>query len=437
MLSSGFAKLISVVSDRLTVFYQTVVKSVGYSGQVITNITVIQRTSQVGLECNGYDILPSEDLPDWYSLQDSKRWQKTELVFIAPIFIEATDWGEVLALTGASYLQGIDEEYDGDTRGTYGTDTCGQAFTYSLVEKYHSIPSFEPPNPQTPIFPSHYPSGYADSWNKTWTYRRIYSQHTWNIDPDDLCLQNTNGNDFGYGYFFLPKNITAGTLNDWQGGVNVTSMSLAENLALGWHYWYKEQNETLQDYITLESSEMGTCHGLAKLPYLRDSRRSVGLDNFVITAFNISGVATDMVGTVWPDRVAIGAYDVDIHSDYGMPCTYPEYMLNMSKYQVLPYFIPFRAMTNKDIGNMLVAGKTMAQSFLANAALRVHPVEWASGSAAGAAAAFMALNSIFTTSAALDHISQIQERTSIYTPLNWNLSGIIYPEINVSSCCNL
>ena len=33
---------------------------------------------------------------------------------------------------------------------------------------------------------------------------------------------------------------------------------------------------------------------------------------------------------------------------------------------ILPYFVPFRAMTNRDFGNLIVAGKTMAQSFLAN-----------------------------------------------------------------------
>jgi hypothetical protein len=46
-------------------------------------------------------------------------------------------------------------------------------------------------------------------------------------------------------------------------------------------------------------------------------------------------------------------------------CTYPGYMNNPPP--ILPFFIPFRAMTNRDYGNLLVGGKTMAQSFLANA----------------------------------------------------------------------
>ena len=51
-----------------------------------------------------------------------------------------------------------------------------------------------------------------------------------------------------------------------------------------------------------------------------------------------------------------------------------------------PYFVPFRALTSDEVPNLLLAGKTMAQTFLANAATRFHPVEWATGAAAGAAA---------------------------------------------------
>ena len=53
---------------------------------------------------------------------------------------------------------------------------------------------------------------------------------------------------------------------------------------------------------------------------------------------DISGIAEQMTGTIYPDHVAIGAYDVDIHALRG--CTYPSYMYN--DYPVLPFFIPFR-----------------------------------------------------------------------------------------------
>lgn len=58
--------------------------------------------------------------------------------------------------------------------------------------------------------------------------------------------------------------------------------------------------------------------------------------------------------------MAIGAYDVDIHPIQN--CKYPDYML--SYYPILPFFIPLRAMTNAKFENLVVTGKTMAQSFL-------------------------------------------------------------------------
>ena len=62
-----------------------------------------------------------------------------------------------------------------------------------------------------------------------------------------------------------------------------------------------------------------------------------------------------------------------------------------------PAFIPFRAMTNAKVENLVVAGLSMAQSYLTNSAIRMHPTEWASGTGAGAAAAYMVMNRIGST----------------------------------------
>lgn len=53
---------------------------------------------------------------------------------------------------------------------------------------------------------------------------------------------------------------------------------------------------------------------------------------------DISGQAEQLTGVVFPDRIATGAYDVDVHGVTG--CTYPQYMKQY--YPILPFFIPFR-----------------------------------------------------------------------------------------------
>src|SRR4051812_48708583 len=74
------------------IFYHTVIKSASTEGNKIQSITgnnncimiyfeAIQRTPQPGVQCNGYDILLSEDIEDWYSPKDSPRWTKDILQF--------------------------------------------------------------------------------------------------------------------------------------------------------------------------------------------------------------------------------------------------------------------------------------------------------------------------------------------------------------------
>jgi hypothetical protein len=64
-------------------------------------------------------------------------------------------------------------------------------------------------------------------------------------------------------------------------------------------------------------------------------------------------------------------------------CSYPSYI--RQNYSILPYFIALRAMTNRDIDNLIVIGKTMFHTFLINAATRLHPVEFSNGQTGGIA----------------------------------------------------
>lgn len=71
---------------------------------------------------------------------------------------------------------------------------------------------------------------------------------------------------------------------------------------------------------------------------------------------------------------------------------YPEY--EHKYYPVLPYYIPLRAMTNPDIDNMMPISKTMAQSFLVNATVRLHPVEFPIDQVAGTVSAYVVQNNL-------------------------------------------
>lgn len=422
--------------ERLTVFLNTVVKRVELSddGARVRALTAIARSAKPGVPHRGYDRLPSRDLPDWYSPQPSARFDKRMLRFVATdapgrltIFVDATEWGELLVLSGAPYLQGV-EDRDG---GTDGNDTCGQATVFCFVQQLHAKPVDEPARD---LAVTHLGFGQyrdvPDAWQKIWTYRRIRGRG--DPAPGDLCLQNwgyslpdqEGGNDYPFGYLFKSRRSAAAERRDWHGGVDLAVLAAAEKRALAWHEWFKTHAPPGIDprQIALDSELLGTGHGLAKLPYIRDTRRSIGLGGFVLRYADLSGPAAQRTGTPFDDRVALGAYPADVHAV--ATCHMPDYV--QDAHDTLPFFIPFRALTNDRLQNFLVAGKTMAQSFLANSATRLHPIEWSTGTAAGVAAAYMARTGK-NSREAYRAIQEIQPLIRQHTPIDWTIEQHVYP----------
>jgi hypothetical protein len=423
------------VADRLFVFHNTVVKRVEVDGggRRIRSLLAISRVPKPGIACGGYDRHLSQQLPDWYSPTPSERYDKRIVKFVADsprrgtVFIDATEWGEILALSRAPYLQGV-EDADG---ALTGNDACGQATVFCFVQELRDEPIAERITSQNV---SNLGFGQyrdrPDAWEKIWTYRRIRGQGK--PAAGDLCLQNwgyslahqEGGNDYPFGYLFKSRDATATEREDWCGGVNLNVMAEAERRALAWHEWFKAHTPPSigSGNVALARNILGTGHGLAKMPYIRDTRRSIGLNGFVLRFADLTGPLTARTGKAFEDRVALGAYPVDVHGLTS--CQLPEYARNPG--ETLPFFIPFRALTNDRFENLLVAGKTMAQSFLANSATRLHPIEWSTGTAAGVAAAYMAETGK-TSLEAYRSVHEIQRILRCQTPLEWTIESKIYP----------
>ncbi len=421
------------LASKLTVFRNTVVKQVELdrdAGRVLS-LTAIQRTPRADIPWVGYDQLPSKDLPDWYSREDSPRFTKRVVRFAGrtnagSVFVDATEWGELLALSGALYLQGVDTT-DG---GRQGNERCGQSTVFDFVQELHDGPVDDPAPPVNPDDTMGF-GDYAerpDAWSLVWTYRRIRSSDQ-EPRPGDRSLQNWGystelghgGNDYPFGYLFLPKEATARSVGDWRGGVDLQVMSAAEQRAYAWHHWFKQQvvSPFQPSQVALSLEVLGTGHGLAKLPYVRDTRRSVGLGGFVLRLADLTPSDGSQTGTVFFDRIALGAYPADVH--LLTCCKYPPHVHIHE--DTAPFYLPFRALTHAELRNLLVAGKTMAQSFMANSATRLHPIEWSSGTAAGVAAAWMA-NNQSDSAAALRAIEVIRKLVSARTPTDWNLHNL-------------
>lgn len=85
--------------------------------------------------------------------------------------------------------------------------------------------------------------------------------------------------------------------------------------------------------------------------------------------------------TMFPDRIALGNYDVDIHNPSGTGTSH--YYFEDGEY----YSIPYRCLLPKEYENMLVSGRCLSATHEAQASVRILPIVATLGEAAGVAAA--------------------------------------------------
>eukprot|EP00038_Savillea_parva_P021629 m.35650 g.35650 ORF g.35650 m.35650 type:complete len:793 (+) comp5311_c0_seq1:32-2410(+) len=472
----------------------------------IVSATAVQRRATASATCGGYGKRLSQSLPDWYSPERSSDFEKIVLTFKSNVWIDTSYNGELLALIPeAPYLQGIDEAYDGDVSGTAGNDTIGQSFTMTFHSHLHDNPVPQPdhlpamnpgwaPNPFRASPAIHTPTKRLN-WESLWTRRRSYhsfapphasasgaislssssratvpadettsesEQHAQrrtqrqqtlrmnpplvnNVSAGDVHLAAWS--DFFFRYIFTSKRDTAATVNTprWVGGYDLTSIDGAERYSYGAYRAYAAAAPPQWlNHTDLNSTNLGTCTGLSKMPYIRDGRRSVGVDNFVITINFTRAHPTDALPD---DCVALMGHGFDIWGhrmmEHPMDNTnpgiaqcapndticnaYPEYMREggTTGYTCAP----LRAFTNAKVANLVVGGYTMAATFMVNSALRMNPEEFQGGVAAGATGAHMALANVDSTEAALDptETAAIQDRVRRHAPIAYNKVNKTFP----------
>jgi hypothetical protein len=316
----------------------------------------------------------------------------------AQVFLDATELGDVLPLTGTEYVTGAEAQSDtgephADPTGPHPGEV--QGFTYCFAVEHrpgedHTIPKpegyerFRDGQPYTftlkaqdgtprpfKVF-SISPEGHLPFW----TYRRI--RHGALLDPigalTDLVLINWPGNDFH-----------SANLIDEEPDEQARILDEAKRLALGFLYWL--QTEAPRDDgkgygypgLCLRPDVMGTEDGLSKAPYIRESRRILALKRIVegeVAAAGQKGARAEP----FDDSVGVGWYHLDLHDCVGNPRTLFE--------PTLPFQIPLGALIPRRVINLLAACRNIGTTHITNGAYRLHPVEWNIGESAGALAVF-------------------------------------------------
>jgi len=392
------------------------------TGQRITAIHAVQRIPRYP------DYQPqgrlSQELAEWYSWSPTDTFDRVPIELRAPageqlIVIDATDTGELVGWARVPYRVGSEAKATlGEPNGAdFDNPDCTQAFTYpfALALQDDNGDSLAALSRLEPTFGLHEHrstygmEGFPMFQGKSlFHYRRIVS-HSRN-DPyfgapavGDISMINWNqGNDWNW---MNPPLVMApdalaegGQYQNWMGGLSPEALKFAEEHALMFARWLMEEQATAAyplTYLYGPDSPMGTLSGLSMTPYIREGRRILGRPAYGQESLMIleNDLRRNLPQTRRFDPTAVGVihYAIDIHG-----CRYRNWQPSgdavsapAQEPRVRPLILPLESLIPQGIDNLLIGGKSLAVSHIANASTRVHYGEWHIGAAAGTTAAWL------------------------------------------------
>jgi hypothetical protein len=346
---------------------------------------------------------------------------KRTTVLHGAFFIDASEEGNLLKLSGTEYFIGAEsQKQTGERHAPEEADPTNiQALTHCFAVEHlegedhrietpamyqfwkEYIPSLQPTwpgkllslaysNPRTllPKSLSFVPPGKKDKAPHTdplnlWLYRRIIDRDNFEAGTfrSDITLINWPQNDF------LLGNITDVPIN-----VRKQNLYMAKQLSLSLLYWLQTEaprpdGKAGWKGLRLRKDITGSEDGLAKFPYIRESRRIMAettileQDISLEDRMQITGLPKEEVrAKPYEDAVGIGYYHLDLH-----PSTGGDNYIDLAS---VPFQIPLGAMIPVRMENLIPGCKNIGTTHISNGCYRLHPVEWNIGEAAGSLCAF-------------------------------------------------
>lgn len=364
------------------------------------------------------------------------------VVLHAPFFLDATECGDLLPTAGIEYVTGAESKAQtGEPHAVDGEalPMDMQGFTYCFAVDYmpdedHTIEKPE----QYEFWRDYKPDFWPDhllslSGVKPATMEPVRYEIFPDTDKFSLFKyrQILNPLHFKEGTFQSPISLVNWPQNDyWLGSVIDVSeeererhLYNAKQLSLSLLYWLQTEaprpdGKLGYPGLRLRPDVVGTEDGLAKYPYIRESRRIQAeftvLEQHVSTASRPSGKAETFY-----DSVGIGCYRIDLH-----PSTAGKPYIDISS---LPFQIPLGSLIPKRVTNVLAASKNIGVTHITNGCYRLHPVEWNIGEAAGYCVSYCLDRNLSPTAVRNDEteLAQFQQRlTQEGIELQW---PSIYP----------
>ena len=325
------------------------------------------------------------------------------LVLSGDYFLDATEEGDLLPLAKVEYVTGSESiSQTGEPNALQGSPDpsdmqaitwCfaidhieGEDFTIQKPDQYEFWREYQAdfwpdkqlswmglvPHTLEPVRYSLFPDGKSFS---LWKYRRLID-HTQFIEgafDSDITVVNWPQNDYWLG-----------PIIDVSAEERAKHLENARQLSLSLLYWMQTEaprpdGQVGYPGIRLRSDVTGTLDGLAKKPYIRESRRIKA--EFTVLEQHISpSCRLDGKPEHYEDSVGVGCYRIDLH-----PSTALRTYVDVSS---MPFQIPMGSLIPIRMNNLLAACKNIGTTHITNGCYRLHPVEWNIGEAAGYLAAY-------------------------------------------------
>lgn len=338
-----------------------------------------------------------------------------EVTVAAAYVIDATELGDLLPLTGTEYAKGFESQADTGEPSAPATAQPDNVQAVSICfaidhvkgdqtidkpknyDRWRTVQpgfwggpllGFKAPHPRTLEIvertftpnPDDDPlrvdadqrQGGGD--HNLWTFRRIAARR--NFVPgayaSDICLVNWPMIDY-----------MEASIIDLPEAEKQRHLQAAAELSYAMFYWLQTEAPRADGGtgfrgLRLRGDITGTEHGLAMAPYIRESRRILGVTRIVEQ--HLSHAVRGEQGAVkYRDSVGVGMYRIDLHPSTGGD--------NYIDVPSCPFEIPLGALLPRRMTNLLAGGKNIATTHITNGCYRLHPVEWNVGEVAGMLAA--------------------------------------------------
>lgn len=324
--------------------------------------------------------------------------------FHPELVIDATELGDLLPLCGAEHVVGaetIAQTGEPQAQPDQAKPHCVQSFTYPFAcerravgedhridrpERYAHYRAAQPYSLRIEVHGGEIygeTSGWLDyrlydtmpgTKGGLWTYRRLLDAVAFDDSVrHDLTLFNWPGNDY------RDRSLLSGSAQSV-----AQALQEAKRVSLGFLHWLQTEAPATGDRlgapeIRLRPDVMDTADGLAKYPYIRESRRILARRTIVEQDVSVHHQPGPRAAP-FDDSVGVGWYPIDIHrsgqDDTGASC------------RTRPFQIPLGALLPRRLANLIAGGKNIGTTHITNGCYRLHPIEWNIGEAAGSLAAY-------------------------------------------------